>query len=124
MKHALFLLAFAIAFVVAQNETTAGNGVMSVSGTGKASVQSRYAAISLSIQADAVTAREASAQVSNASVAVMNALTPLNVTKLQTTNYYLNAKYEYQNNTYVQVGYTATLSLSFQIILEDAGMCL
>lgn len=52
---------------------------------------------------------------------MVDELRALNVTKLQTYNYYLYPKYDYINGTSVQVGYTVRLSFSFQIITEDAG---
>jgi uncharacterized protein len=98
---------------------------LTASGRGIVTIPTTLSQIRLAIEASGKTPNIAQQEAARRSTEVMNYLKAQQVDKLQTTGINLNPSYTYPSNGKPQiVGYTATNSISFQVITDRAGKIL
>ena len=98
---------------------------LTASGRGIVTISTTLSQIRLAIEASGKTPNAAQQEAARRSTQVMNYLKAQQVEKLQTTGINLNPTYTYPSTGKPQiVGYTATNSISFQVITDRAGKIL
>jgi hypothetical protein len=98
---------------------------VTVTGVGTENVATTITRAQLGVEVQGNTAEEAQREAARRSTAVVDFLRSRNVEKLQTTGIYLSPRYDFSENGEQKiVGYTATNSVSFQILTEQAGTLL
>lgn len=98
---------------------------LTASGRGIVTIPTTLSQIRLAIEASGKTPNIAQQEAARRSTQVMNYLKAQQVDKLQTTGINLNPTYTYPSSGKPQiVGYTATNSISFQVVTDRAGKIL
>jgi uncharacterized protein len=98
---------------------------LTASGRGIVTIPTTLSQIRLAIEASGKTPNSAQQEAARRSTQVMNYLKSQQVDKLQTTGINLNPTYTYPSSGKPQiVGYTATNSISFQVMTDRAGKIL
>ncbi len=98
---------------------------ISTSGKGIVSIPTTLSQIRLAVEVQGKTPNNAQQEAAKRSARVMEFLKTQQVEKLQTTGINLNPTYIYPNNSKPQItGYTASNSISFQVITDRAGTIL
>ena len=98
---------------------------ITASGKGIVSIPTTLSQIRLAVEVQGKTPNNAQQEAAKLSARVMEYLKTQQVDKLQTTGIHLNPTYIYPNNSKPQIiGYTASNSISFQVITDRAGTIL
>jgi uncharacterized protein YggE len=95
---------------------------ITVTGQGEESVETSIAQVQLGVEAKGETAEEVQMQIAKLSNQVVEFLKTQDVDKLTTTGVSLQPNYDYSpDGSYVQMGYIATNTVTFDVPNEEAG---
>jgi uncharacterized protein YggE len=94
---------------------------LTVTGRGVESIPTTISQVRLGVEVQGSTAEEVQQEAARRTNAVVELLRSRNVDKLTTTGIYLSPQYNYENGSQELVGYTASNTVSFEIVTEQAG---
>ncbi len=98
--------------------------ILTVTGSGSVSVETSIAVINLGVLIDGTSAQSVQAQVAQDSNQLIEALTALNVEKLETTGISLTPQYDYRGSSPQQTGVRGQNSVKFEVSIDRAGTIL
>ncbi|MBD2091786.1 SIMPL domain-containing protein [Microcoleus sp. FACHB-1515] len=97
---------------------------ITVTGQGSEDIPTTITQVRLGVEVQGRTAEEVQQEAARRSSAVVDLLRSRNVQKLQTTGISLNPIYSYEDNRQRLTGYSATNTVSFEIVTDQAGSIL